>query len=219
MSKKGKGLFFPIQPHWNKDKLAVIIDGKAYRSLESYNIWETKETTKGLIDAVARGSLLIDHNTTVPDSVSNSPDPNPYTSDQQALKTEMQAQALEPKLQDPDLEAVTEQDIPPTSFLEKQLTRLNLYMEEEREIKEAEATDILTQIDKSHESLSKKTQEGFQVIFKIVEANHQQIQALTRAFSHLNDHVSKQLIPTRVGKYNPYPKVLVKHADQRGEEV
>lgn len=71
MSKKGKGLFFPIQPHWNKDKLAVIIDGKAYRSLESYNIWETKETTKGLIDAVARGSLLIDHNTTVPDSVSN----------------------------------------------------------------------------------------------------------------------------------------------------
>lgn len=92
-------------------------------------------------------------------------------------------------------------------------------MEEEREIKEAEATDILTQIDKSHESLSKETQEGFQVIFKIVEANHQQIQDLTMAFSHLNDHVSKQLIPTRVGKYNPYPKVLVKHADQRGEEV
>ncbi|RPB24378.1 hypothetical protein L211DRAFT_849104 [Terfezia boudieri ATCC MYA-4762] len=51
-----KNLFFPIRQRWDSNKVAAIIDGEAYRTLESYSIWGKEEHT----DSIAKGRLLLE---------------------------------------------------------------------------------------------------------------------------------------------------------------
>ncbi|RPB23585.1 hypothetical protein L211DRAFT_849577 [Terfezia boudieri ATCC MYA-4762] len=64
MGKPQKGnLFFPIRRGWDTNKLAAIIDGKAYRTLGSYSVWEASEEKADIrkhIDAISKGSILFD---------------------------------------------------------------------------------------------------------------------------------------------------------------
>ncbi|RPB28791.1 hypothetical protein L211DRAFT_844865 [Terfezia boudieri ATCC MYA-4762] len=53
-----KNLFFPIRQGWDSNKVAAIIDGKAYRTLGSYSIWGKGEEQH--IDAIAKGRLLLE---------------------------------------------------------------------------------------------------------------------------------------------------------------
>ncbi|RPB19796.1 hypothetical protein L211DRAFT_852905 [Terfezia boudieri ATCC MYA-4762] len=62
MGKAGS-LFFPIKEGWDTNKVAAIIDGKAYRTLGSYSIWGATEGRKDMrehVDAISRGLLLLD---------------------------------------------------------------------------------------------------------------------------------------------------------------
>ncbi|RPB20964.1 hypothetical protein L211DRAFT_851851 [Terfezia boudieri ATCC MYA-4762] len=51
-----KNLFFPIRQGWDSNKVAAIIDGEAYRTLESYSIWGKEEH----IDSIVKGRLLLE---------------------------------------------------------------------------------------------------------------------------------------------------------------
>ncbi|RPB18165.1 hypothetical protein L211DRAFT_854393 [Terfezia boudieri ATCC MYA-4762] len=51
-----KNLFFLIRQEWDSNKVAAIIDGEAYRTLESYSIWGKEEHT----DSIAKGCLLLE---------------------------------------------------------------------------------------------------------------------------------------------------------------
>ncbi|RPB21756.1 hypothetical protein L211DRAFT_869773 [Terfezia boudieri ATCC MYA-4762] len=65
MGKTQNGnLFFPIRRGWDTNKLAAIIDGKAYRTLGSYSVWGAsggREDMREHIDAISRGSILVDN--------------------------------------------------------------------------------------------------------------------------------------------------------------
>ncbi|RPB23571.1 hypothetical protein L211DRAFT_849557 [Terfezia boudieri ATCC MYA-4762] len=56
-------LFFLIRQGWESNKIAAIIDSKAYRTLGSYSIWglsEKEEDAIVHIDSLARGLCLFD---------------------------------------------------------------------------------------------------------------------------------------------------------------
>ncbi|RPB24371.1 hypothetical protein L211DRAFT_849093 [Terfezia boudieri ATCC MYA-4762] len=62
MGKNDK-LFFPIQQGWDTNKVAAIIDGKAYRTLGSYSVWGTsggRPDIRKHIDAISKGAILFD---------------------------------------------------------------------------------------------------------------------------------------------------------------
>ncbi|RPB20027.1 hypothetical protein L211DRAFT_895487 [Terfezia boudieri ATCC MYA-4762] len=71
MGKKGN-LFFPVQKGWDSNKLAAIIDGKAYRTLGSYSLWGVPEASADMrkhIDAIARGSNLLESGKDLPTTI------------------------------------------------------------------------------------------------------------------------------------------------------
>ncbi|RPB18127.1 hypothetical protein L211DRAFT_854429 [Terfezia boudieri ATCC MYA-4762] len=61
-SKMGKkdNLFFLIRQGWDINKIAIIIDSKAYRTLGGYPLWEKKEDIEQLNTAIAKGNLLFE---------------------------------------------------------------------------------------------------------------------------------------------------------------
>ncbi|RPB21241.1 hypothetical protein L211DRAFT_840845 [Terfezia boudieri ATCC MYA-4762] len=72
MGKKDN-LFFSIQPGWNKNKIVVIIQGMAYRTIKSYLLWGKKEEVEKLNSVAARGRLLIEQDKNLPISIYTAP--------------------------------------------------------------------------------------------------------------------------------------------------
>ncbi|RPB23592.1 hypothetical protein L211DRAFT_849583 [Terfezia boudieri ATCC MYA-4762] len=62
MGKNDK-LFFSIRQGWDTNKVAAIIDGKAYRTLGSYSVWGAsggRPDIRKHIDAISKGAILFD---------------------------------------------------------------------------------------------------------------------------------------------------------------